>query len=268
MELKPFVKWAGGKRQLLSTLRSHLPKDFNHYFEPFLGGGALFLNLQPKKATIGDINPELINAFEVIKENPKKLINSIKKIKIDEVNFYKVRKLNPQNLSKINRAARFIFLNKTCFNGLYRENSKGQFNAPYGHYKNPTIIDEANILNLSEYLNKNEIELVCADYRQILIKAQPGDLIYFDSPYLPLKDSSFTKYYKNDFTQKDHEDLAEIFKTLHKKGCFLIMSNSNTKIIKKLYKDFSITEISALRSINSKGKGRKKQKIEVIIKNF
>ena len=268
MELKPFVKWAGGKRQILSLLRTHLPKTYNHYFEPFLGGGALFLDLQPKSATIGDINPELINAFEVIKLSPKKLIKAINKLKISEVSFYRIRKLNPNNLSEVDRAARFIFLNKTCFNGLYRENSKGQFNAPYGHYTNPKVIDETNILNLHEYLNKNEIHLVCADYRQILLQAKAGDLIYLDSPYYPIKDGSFTKYSKNDFTKKDHEDLATVFKTLSERGCLVLMSNSNTKFIKDLYKGFSITEVFALRSINSQGKGRKKQKVELIIKNF
>jgi DNA adenine methylase len=268
MDLKPFVKWAGGKRQILEQIKAHLPDEYNKYFEPFLGGGAVFLNLAPSQAVVSDINPEIINAFEVIKKDPVALIKKIKKMKNEEAYFYKVRKQKPAKLSDLERAARFIYLNKTCFNGLYRENSSGEFNVPFAHHKNPTIIDEVNAKAISQYLNDHEVKFVCADYRQILLEAKEGDLVYLDSPYYPLKKNSFTKYYKSDFSQKDHQDLAEVFKTLSDRGCKVLMSNSNTKFIKDLYKDFTIIDVDARRSINSKGQGRKKAKIEVLIKNY
>lgn len=268
MELKPFVKWAGGKRQILDHIVANLPKEYNRYFEPFLGGGAVLLHLQPEVAIVSDVNPELINAFEVIKNQPAELLKKIKKMKNDEETFYKIRKQKPAKLKPVDRAARFIYLNKTCFNGLYRENSRGEFNVPFAFHKNPTIADPENINNLNEYLNTQEVKLVSADYRQILLEAQEGDLIYIDSPYFPLKKGSFTKYAKNDFTLKDHQDLAEVYKALSERGCKVLMSNSNTKFIKDLYKDFTIIPVPARRSINSKGNGRSKDLIEVLIRNY
>lgn len=268
MELKPFVKWAGGKRQILSQIQANLPTEYNRYFEPFLGGGAVLLALQPKEASVADINPELINAFEVIKNNHLALIKKMKRMKNEETYFYKERKKSPANLTDVERAARFIYLNKTCFNGLYRENSKGQFNVPFAYHKNPQLLDEANVLALHDYLTTNDVKFTCSDYRQILLEAKEGDFVYLDSPYYPIKKNSFTKYYKTDFSDKDHKDLAEVFKTLSDRGCKVLMSNSNTKFIKELYKDFNIVEVSARRSINSKGKGRKSAMIEVLIKNY
>lgn len=268
MELKPFIKWAGGKRQILDQIVPHFPTEFDHYFEPFLGGGAVLLHLQPAKASVSDVNAEIINAFQMIKDKPQALIKKIKSMKNNETNFYKIRKQKPSKLSSLARAARFIYLNKTCFNGLYRENSKGEFNVPFGHMKNATILDPVNALALSKYLNQNDIKFTCADYRQILLQAKAGDFVYFDSPYYPLTKTSFTKYFKTDFSQKDHQDLAEVFKTLTDRGVKVLMSNSNTKFIKNLYKGFTIIEVEARRSINSQGKGRKKAKIEVLIKNY
>jgi DNA adenine methylase len=268
MELKPFVKWAGGKRQLLDHIVANLPKEYDRYFEPFLGGGAVLLHLQPTEAIVSDVNPELINAFEVIKDQPDALMKKISKMKNDEEFFYKVRKQKPAKLKPVDRAARFIYLNKTCFNGLYRENSRGEFNVPFAFHKNPTIAEPENIQNLHEYLTTQKVKLVSADYRQILLEAKAGDFVYIDSPYFPLKKGSFTKYAKNDFTLKDHQDLAEVYKALCDRGCKVLMSNSNTKFIKDLYKDFTIIPVPARRSINSKGNGRAKDLIEVLIKNY
>lgn len=268
MELKPFIKWAGGKRQLLSQLLHHVPSEYNRYIEPFLGGGAMFLAVQPKQAIVSDINPEIINAFKVIKTDHKGLMKKLNRMKNNEDYFYKVRKQKPADLSNTDRAARFIYLNKTCFNGLYRENSKGEFNVPFAHHENPSFFDENNMIDLHAYLNTSEVEFLCDDYKDILAKAQKGDFIYLDSPYYPLKKNSFTKYFKSDFSEKDHKELAALFRELDKKGCFVLMSNSNTKFVKDLYKDFKIIEIEARRSINSKGTGRQKDKIEVFIKNY
>ena len=267
-ELKPFIKWAGGKRQLLSQLLVHVPLEYNRYIEPFLGGGAMFLALQPVKAIVADINPEIINAFNVIKDDHKGLMKKLNKMQNTDEFFYKVRKQKAEDLSATARAARFIYLNKTCFNGLYRENSKGEFNVPFARHKNPSFFDQENIEGLNAYLNSAEVEFSCEDYKKILDKAQKGDFIYLDSPYYPLKKNSFTKYFKSDFSDKDHKELAHLFKELDKKGCYVLMSNSNSKVIKEMYKDYTIIEIEARRSINSKGTGRKKEMIEVFIKNY
>ena len=266
---KPFVKWAGGKRQIINILTQEIPLNFINYIEPFVGGGALLFELLPEKAIINDINIELINAYLVIKNHPDKLIESLKKHKNQEEYFYKIRALNPEKLTSIERASRFIYLNKTCFNGLYRENSKGEFNVPFGNYKNPKILDEENIKAISEYLNNANIKILNKDYKEVCEMAQKGDFVYLDPPYYPLsKTSSFTKYTKYDFTEKDQKELSKIFKELDKKGCFVMLSNSNTDFIKELYKDYKIIEVHANRAINSNGNGRKKAKIEVLIKNF
>ena len=196
MELKPFIKWAGGKRQLLSQLLMHVPEKFNNYFEPFLGGGALFLALQPKKAYLSDVNEEIINAFNVIKSNPKALMKELDKMKNNPEFFYKVRKQNPAKLSETKRACRFIYLNKSCFNGLYRENSKGEFNVPFANHKKVNFYDKENINNLNEYLSSSETFFSCSDYSSILEKAKKGDFIYLDSPYYPLNKTSFCSFKK------------------------------------------------------------------------
>ncbi len=266
---KPFVKWAGGKRQLIKILKKYVPSDFNVYFEPFVGGGALLFEIMPEKAVIIDINEELINSYNVIKNNVEKLIEDLSKHKNEKDYYYKIRALNPEELDPVKRASRFIFLNKTCFNGLYRENSQGKFNVPFGKYKNPKILDEENLLAVSKYLNENDIKIIQGDYKEVLKFAQKEDFIYFDPPYYPLnKTSSFTKYNKYDFTEKDQIELAKVFKELNKRGCYLLLSNSNTDFIKKLYKEFDIIPVNANRFINCKGNLRKKQNIEIIIKNF
>jgi len=266
---KPFVKWAGGKRQLIDILLANLPSEYNTYIEPFVGGGALLFEVLPQNAIINDINFELINTYRVIKHYVDELIKDLKKHKNEKEYYYKLRALNPDDLSLVERASRFIFLNKTCFNGLYRENKKGQFNVPFGRYKNPKILDEENLRAVSEYLNTANIKIYNTDYKNICKLAKEGDFIYFDPPYYPLtKTASFTKYSKYDFTERDQIELYKIFKELDKRGCYLMLSNSNTEFIKELYKGYEILEIEAIRAINSKGSKRKKAKIEILVKNY
>jgi DNA adenine methylase len=266
---KPFVKWAGGKRQLIKILTNNLPPSYNRYIEPFVGGGALLFEVLPYKAIINDINTELINAYTVIKDDIDALIEDLKKHKNEEEYYYKIRSLDPEKLSAVERASRFIYLNKTCFNGLYRENSKGKFNVPFGKYKNPKILDEENLRVVSEYLNTAEISILNLDYKEVCKLAKKGDFVYLDPPYYPIsKSSSFTKYHKLDFTERDQMELTEVFRELDRKGCYVMLSNSNTKFIKELYKEYEIWEVSANRFINCKGDKREKVNVEVLIKNY
>lgn len=269
VKLKPFVKWAGGKRQIINYIKDYIPENFKRYIEPFVGGGALLFEVMPNRAIINDINEELINAYIVIKENVEELIEHLKSHKNTAEYYYKIRSLNPKNLNSVERASRFIYLNKTCFNGLYRENSKGEFNVPFGRYKNPKILDEENLRAVSEYLNSAYIKIYSKNYTEVCEFADKGDFIYLDPPYYPLnKTSSFTKYTKYDFTVEDQIQLSEVFKELDRKGCYLILSNSNTEFIKNLYSGFEIIPIQANRFINSKPERRKKENIELLIKNF
>lgn len=266
---KPFVKWAGGKRQLIDVLIANVPKKYNTYIEPFVGGGALFFVLRPQKAVISDINAELINAYKVVKNKVNDLLASLKRQKNEEEYFYKIRAVNPQMLTQVQRASRFIYLNKTCFNGLYRENSKGEFNAPFGRYKNPNIADASNLYAVSRYLKSEKIKIYNQDYTATTLMAKKGDFVYFDPPYHPLSSTaSFTKYTKGDFTAKDQEKLSKVFKTLAKRGCHVMLSNSNTDFIKSLYKGYKIIEIEANRFINCKAEKRGKGFFEVLIKNW
>lgn len=266
---KPFVKWAGGKRQLIEFIRSRVPQNYDRYIEPFVGGGALLFELLPPKAIISDINNELINAYLVVKNNVDELIEDLSKHKNGKRYYYFIRALNPTALSPIERASRFIYLNKTCYNGLYRENSKGEFNVPFGRYKNPKIIDEHNLRAVSNYLNSADVTIICADYKEICSIAKSGDFVYLDPPYYPInRKSSFTKYTKYDFTEKDHLELFYTFRELDKKGCKVLLSNSNTDYIKSLYKDYIIEEVDAIRAINCKGSERKRGRFEVVIRNY
>lgn len=275
---KPFVKWVGGKRQLLSQFRSMNlcpPEKFNpktgRYFEPFVGGGAVFFDLLPKKAFLSDLNSELVITYNVIKNNIDELINSLKKHKYDKVYFLKIRAENPRQLSDVEIASRFIFLNRVCFNGMYRVNSKGQFNVPFGRYSNPIICDEKNLRKVSKELQG--VEIKNQDYKQILKKARKGDFAYFDPPYYPIsKTASFTSYTKESFSEKDQIELRDTFLELHKRGCFLMLSNSDTPFINKIYSDIikhgvRITKVEAGRMINSKASGRGKI-TEVLVINY
>ena len=266
---KPFVKWAGGKRQLLDVLIKNVPPKFGTYIEPFVGGGALLFELEPKRAIISDTNYELINAYRVIKDNVEELIESLKNHVNEEDYYYKIRALDPSALTPVERASRFIYLNKTCYNGLYRENSKGEFNVPFGRYKSPKICDEDNLRSVSEFLRSADIQILHQDYRETCKLAREGDFVYLDPPYHPIsKTSSFTKYTKEDFTEEDQITLSEVFKELDRKGCYIMLSNSNTEFIKDLYRGFEIVELSANRSINCKAEGRGREKVEILVKNY
>ena len=280
MTAKPFVKWVGGKGKLIPDLENFFPKKFNNYFEPFVGGGALFFYLTQSRsipsASINDINPKLIITYNEIKNNPKKLILLLKKIELkykklsqekQKIFFYEMReKYNKNNLDKLNTTAYLIFLNKTCFNGMYRENSKGEYNIPFGDQKNPTICDEENILAVSKCLKNTEITNL--SFEKAVNKCKKGDFVYFDPPYYPINTTSnFTGYSKSTFGQKQQEKLAGVFKKLAKRGCFVMLSNSNTTFIKDLYKNFHINYLDAARSINSKGSKRGKIK-EIVVTNY
>lgn len=267
--MKPILKWAGGKRQIIDKLTSGMPIKYERYFEPFVGGGAMLFHLKPDKAEISDINCELINCYKVVKNNLYELIDSLKVFKNDVEYFYEVRSWDVSNNKPIQRAARLIYLNKTCFNGLYRENSKGKFNVPYGKYKSPKIIDDDNLKAVSEYFNKSEIGISCCSYTESIKNVKKGDFIYFDPPYHPLKSDSFTMYSKTGFSESDQKELAKTFKDLSNIGAYVMASNSNTEFINKLYDGFNKETLTANRAINSKGDGRKnKQEIEIIIRNW
>lgn len=262
------MKWAGGKRQLINVLLNNVPKRFGTYIEPFVGGGALLFALMPGKAIISDVNPELIIAYKTIKGYASELIKDLSKHKNKEKNFYDIRS---QKFCRtdVGKTSRFIYLNKTCFNGLYRENSKGEFNVPFGRYKNPNIVDKKNLLAVSAYLNSADIQILNKDFKKTALMAQQGDFVYLDPPYHPFsKTASFTKYSKGDFTDSDQEELADVYRKLAQRGCYVMLSNSNTDMIKELYKNYTISEISATRVINCKAEKRSKGSFEIIVKNW
>ncbi len=270
MEAKPFVKWAGGKRQLIEQLVKHLPEEFNNYYEPFLGGGALFFKLsllgRIKHAYLNDVSAPLVQAYKTIKEKPTELIVELGsgKYKNDKETFLKIRAEKSTNLVKA--TARFIYLNKTAFNGLYRVNSSGGFNVPFGKYTNPRILDEENILAVSDALQRDE--LTCVDFEMATASAKKGDLVYFDPPYHPVsKTANFTSYTKDSFTELDQERLARLVERLTNKGCFVMLSNSYSPLILDLYKGFEVNVVNATRMINCKAEGRGKVK-EVIVTNY
>ena len=273
---KPFVKWVGGKRQLLKQFRElnlYPPECFNPesntYFEPFVGGGAVFFDLLPKHAELSDTNRELVMTYNVIKDNVDGLIKSLKKHIYNKEYYLGVRAQDINELSDIDVASRFIFLNRTGFNGMYRVNKNGQFNVPFGRYKNPLICDENNLRKVSEALQG--ITITHQDYKDVLELAKIGDFIYFDPPYYPLNPtSSFTAYTAKGFFEKEQIELRDTFVKLHERGCFVMLSNSDTPFINELYSELegvSINKIIAGRAINSKGSKRGKIN-EVLVTNY
>jgi len=279
--LRPFLKWAGGKRQLLPELRKYIPANWssNHtYFEPFLGAGAFFLDLQPQKAVINDANTELINCYQTIKANAEELLALTREYQktISKDRYYELRGLDRKpefgQLSAVERAARIIYLNKTCFNGLFRVNRQGQFNVPYGNHKNPMVAEEAVITAISKYLNENQIEITNQDFAAAVAIAESGDFIYFDPPYDPISDSSsFTGYGYNGFDQNEQRRLKQVSDQLVDQGCKVLLSNSATDFIRELYGDkgyYSIVEVEAHRHINSVGSSRGKISELLIFSNY
>lgn len=271
-QIPTFVKWAGGKKQLIEQFKPFFPEKIERYLEPFVGGGAVLFyvlkNYKPKKVFIFDINEELINTYEVIKNDVENLIIELKKLKQlhNKEHYYKIRAEDPKLLSSLTRASRFIYLNKTCFNGLYRVNSKGGFNVPMGSYKNPSILNEDDLKEISKLLKK--VKIIKGDFSECLKYVKKEDFIYFDPPYYPLKKGqSFTTYTKGNFLDKEQKQLKEVFSKLDKKGCKVMLSNSDTKFIKNLYKDYKISFVQATRMINCDGKGRGKIN-EIVVTNY
>ena len=276
---RPFVKWAGGKDQLLTSISQNLPKkSFSRYFEPFLGGGAVFFFLYRmgdiSKAYLSDLNSELITAYSTIKNSVEELISELEsgQYKPNKTTFYKIRKWdrapNWKDVDRVTQTSRMIYLNKTCYNGLYRVNKDGYFNVPYGRYKNPKIVDEKNLRAVSKALKK--ATLSCTDFKQAVKKTEAGDFIYFDPPYDPLnKTASFTSYTTKGFGEKEQESLANIFHKLTAEKRIILESNSNTALIKQLYSTpgIFISEISAKRAISCDPNGRGAI-TELLIRNY
>lgn len=263
--VKPFLKWAGGKTQLLGDLSAFIPPNYGKYFEPFLGGGALFFYLQPESALISDSNAELIQTYEVVRDKVDGLISLLKTYPHDKDFYYELRGVDPRNLTSVQRAARFIYLNRTCFNGLYRVNKRGQFNVPFGSYRNPTICDEVSLRMASAALTG--VTICAGDYYEILqSNAKAGDFVFLDPPYFPVsKYSDFKRYTEKFFYEEDQVRLASYFKVLVDKGVYVLLTNSNTPRIRELYADFYFEVVSTNRNINSKGTRRKNGEDLIVI---
>lgn len=262
---KPILKWAGGKTQMLGELMPRVPKTYGRYIEPFFGGGALFFSLKPESAIIADSNPELINMYLQVAHHVDDVIECLQKYENTSEMFYEVRSLDWQTLPKAEAAARTIYLNKTCFNGLYRVNRSGQFNTPFGKYKNPKICDIEALRLASEALRKAEI--LCGDYILVLEHyAQPGDFVFLDPPYLPISENSdFKRYTKEQFYEDDHVELAKMIGILHERGCYVILTNSNHLLVHQLYEQYKIEVIQTKRHISCHGDTRKGEDVIVTI---
>ncbi len=272
---QPFLKWAGGKRQLLPVIKGYFPKRFTQYYEPFVGAGAVLFYLQPNQGVINDTNSELINCYQVIKRNPEKLLKLCQEHRENnsKEHYYWLREQDRKDdfkdRSPVERAARIIYLNKTCFNGLFRVNSSGQFNVPYGKYSNPLITDSAVVRAVSDYLNQRDISILEGDFEKAVSNARKGAFIYFDPPYHPLSDtSSFTGYSVNGFGEDEQIRLKEVCDKLSERGCQVLVSNSSASFIKELYCDpkYEIVEVKASRAINTVASKRGRIK-ELLIYN-
>ena len=263
----PVVNWAGGKSQLIREMALYFPKkqEFHRYIEPFVGGGAVFLALQPADAILGDSNEELINCYKAVRDDVESLIQLLSQHVRSKEYYYKIRQQDPKGMDPVARAARLIYLNKTCYNGIYRVNLRGQFNVPYGDRK-AKIYDARNLRQISLLL-KN-VELVAQSYEKTLVRAQPGDFVYLDPPYHPLsKTANFTKYTKEQFGEDDQLKLASQFERLTGLGCKVMLSNSDTDLIRKLYRSYRVEVLTARRYINRDPNGRKSVK-ELLVLNY
>jgi DNA adenine methylase len=261
---RPFLKWAGGKTQLLPPIAAILPRTMRTYYEPFIGGGAVFFHVSTicrfERAVLNDWNRDLIDTYRVIRDFSEDLIRALNGHLSNEWNtaeyFADMRAKKPAEMDPISRAARIIYLNKTCFNGLMRMNKSGQFNVPFGKYKNPSLFDEVNLRACAETLNKG-VTLLTGDFTKALPDAGPRDVVYFDPPYVPLSaTSNFASYTSDGFGLNDQRRLAFCFKNLVTRGVTCILSNSDTELVRQLYEDFEIIPVQAKRHINSKGDGR------------
>ena len=269
----PVVKWVGGKRQLLDEITPLLPKRVTNYCEPFLGGGAVLFSIQPSKAIVNDLNADLITVYEVIRDDVEALIESLKKHENTSEYFYTLRdidrdKASYQSLSKVEKASRLIYLNKTCFNGLFRVNSSGEFNSPFGHYKNPNIVNEPVLRAVSKYFNTSNITFYSEDFAETLSRVHKGGFVYLDPPYDPVSDTaSFTGYNKGGFDRSEQLRLKRCCDELTQRGVKFILSNSATEFIKELYQEYDITIVKAKRAINADASKRGAIE-EVLVRNY
>lgn len=276
VEPKPFVKWAGGKRQLMPIIELHIPSRFGTYFEPFLGGGALLFHMLSKNTDMrckaSDLNSDLILSYITIRDRVEELISSLQShaknyCKNPDSYYYRVREQDPKD--QVEKTSRLIFLNRTCFNGLYRVNNKGKFNVPLGRYANPNIVNEENLVAVSRVLRSAKIQFSCRDFTAVLSDTKKGDFVYFDPPYQPVsKTANFTSYTNRDFTYEDLQKLVDVSEKLTDKGCKVMHSNSNSAEVRDLFsKGWKVVEISANRAINS-DPTRRTGHTELLIKNY
>ncbi|AUF83798.1 modification methylase [Mesoplasma syrphidae] len=276
--MKPILKWVGGKSQLLEELKHNIPESFNNYFEPFFGGGALAFEIanKPKVMFLSDLNKELVDFYAVVRNRPSALIKQIDEFKKSynespEFFYYELRNADrdfdyKKNTTKVWRAARTLFINKTCFNGMHRVNSKGEFNVPWNQELNaPNVVDNDNLRQVSKFLKSSKVE--CSDFESILNKIKPRDFVYIDPPYDKIKKDTFVEYNKESFGTYHQKKLALVCEEIDRKGAFFMVSNHNTELIREIYKNYKIDVIYARRSINSKGAERGKVE-EVLIKNY
>lgn len=273
--VSPILKWAGGKRQLLPEISKYIPKRITTYYEPFVGGGAVLFDIQPPKAIINDINSELINLYQVVKDNVDDLIEDLKRHRNEANYFYEVRAWDRDlgfysGLSNVERASRVHYLNKTCYNGLFRVNQAGQFNAPFGRYKNPNIINEVTLRAVSKYFNEANIIFKNTDFEDAVKGIRKGAFVYFDPPYDPVSDSAnFTGYSMGGFDREEQKRLKKLCDRLNKRGIKFMLSNAATDFILDLYneEDYRIEIIQAKRVINSNG-GARGEVDEVLVRNY
>jgi DNA adenine methylase len=269
----PVIKWVGGKRQLLEAIQKHVPDKFNTYYEPFVGGGAVLFALQPEKAIVNDINSELINLYQVIKDNVAALISDLEKHQNNADYFYAIRELDRDkqkyhSLTAVEKASRLIYLNKTCYNGLFRVNRAGEFNTPFGSYKNPNIVNAAALKAVGAYFRRTGIVLCNTDFATALNTAQKGDFVYLDPPYDPVSDTaSFTGYNQGGFDRGEQLRLKEVCDDLAQRGVRFLLSNSATPFIKELYQEYRVEIIQAKRAINS-DPAKRGAIDEVLVRNF
>lgn len=272
-QILPVVKWAGGKRQLLDEITSLLPKSISSYCEPFLGGGAVLFSLHPEVAIVNDLNADLITVYKVIKEDVEALISSLKKHENTSEYFYALRNLDRDKvaysaMSAVERASRLIYLNRTCFNGLYRVNSAGEFNTPFGNYDKPKIVNESVLRDVSNYFNSNSVTFYNEDFAATLQRVESQGFVYLDPPYDPLTErGSFTKYNKGGFDRSEQIRLKKCCDDLNARGIKFMLSNSATEFIKDLYKDYDIKIVKAKRTINS-NTSKRGAIDEVLIRNY
>ncbi len=263
---RPPVKWAGGKSRLMTQFMPLFPEKYDLYIEPFAGGSAVFFHLRPSRAVLIDSNAELINFYQVVREQLDDLLADVEKHRNTARYYYDIRALDPLQMDRVSRASRFLYLNKTGYNGLWRVNKKGRYNVPFGRYKNPKLVDRENLRCVSTALQ--QAVLIPGDFSMVLEYIQPRTFVYLDPPYHPLsKTAGFTGYTADAFGEEEQRRLAKVFNRLHEKGCWVMLSNSDTSFIKELYRGYDLRVVYARRAINCLA-GRRGPVTELVIRNY